>query len=150
MFDHGRGHASDAPTRLLRQHLFHCKLSDIDVTLEICFGESLKIVRGIVSERLSEKDARIVDDTIYRAENGHRCGGNLRGSRSLADVSFDYSQSFRRLNCRLCDMARIGDDIVAALNKRFCDAGPDPLRRPRDDHSLAPSFCSFRMHPSPL
>jgi hypothetical protein len=55
MSHHGRGHASDAPARLLRQHLFHCKLSDIDVTLEICFGESLKIVRGIVSERLSEK-----------------------------------------------------------------------------------------------
>jgi hypothetical protein len=58
----------------LRQHLFHCKLSDIDVTLEICFGESLKIASGIVSERLREKDARIVDDTIYGAEFAYRFG----------------------------------------------------------------------------
>ena len=72
MLHHCRRDAGDAPPGLLRQHLFHCKLGDVEVALQIRFGERFEIADGVVRKPLREEDAGVIDHTIDRAESADR------------------------------------------------------------------------------
>ena len=65
------------PPCFLRQHLLHRKLRDVNVALEVCFGEAPKVIRRIVGKRLREEDAGIVDYDIDGAEFADRRLGNF-------------------------------------------------------------------------
>jgi hypothetical protein len=66
------------PPVFLRQHLLHHKLSDVDIAIEVGFGQPPKIVRRVVGKRLREEDAGIGDYSINGAESGHRRLNNRR------------------------------------------------------------------------
>jgi len=64
----------------LREHLLHRKLGDVDVALQIRFGQQFEIVNRVVRKRLREENAGVIDNTIDRAESVNRRRSNLRGS----------------------------------------------------------------------
>src|SRR6266436_482868 len=63
-----RSDAHDAAARLLRLHLFHRQLRDVNETEKVSRYERAKIVRRIISELLHHKDTGIRDHGIDRAE----------------------------------------------------------------------------------
>ena len=71
MLDHGAGHARDTPTGVLGQHLLDGKLRDIDVAPQIRCRQPFEVFQRVLRERLRQEDARVIDDTIYRAKNLH-------------------------------------------------------------------------------
>src|SRR5215469_1690666 len=107
MFHHRAGDTDDDPTCLLRQHLLHSKLRDVDKAGEISLYKSLKISGRIVRKRLREKGARAIDDTIDRAETTHGRRGKLRRSWRFADVSVDQRQCLSRLKLGVGEVPRI-------------------------------------------
>jgi hypothetical protein len=65
MLYHCARDARDAPTGLLRHHLRHGKLGDVDLTLQIRFRQQFEIMGCVVRKRFLEEDACIVDHTVY-------------------------------------------------------------------------------------
>ena len=96
MLNHGAGHTSYAPTTVLHQHLLDGKLRDVDIALQVRCGQLFEILCRVFRKRFRDKDARVIDDTIYRAESLYCRRSDLAGGRRVADVTSHHSQPIGR------------------------------------------------------
>ena len=117
-------------------------LRDVDEAVQIRGRKRPEVLRRVVGEGLREEDARVVHQRIDRAEALHRGRDDLLGGRGQTDIAVDQREIVRALQLvLLADVARVGYDVVAAIEEQVGHRGADALRCARHDDGLA-----FRGH----
>src|SRR5271170_6404370 len=122
-------YADDASASFLRQHLFNRELADVDEAFHVDRSESFEVLGCVLDKRLDDKDTRVIDECIDRAEFAHRNLGDCCSSSARTDVSVDQRQLIRRRECaRLGHVPGRRDHGVASLEKSFHYGRSDALR----------------------
>src|ERR1700689_1834207 len=65
-------YADDASPDFLRQHLFDRELADVDKAFQVDRSESFEVLGCVLDKGLDDKDTRVIDERIDRAEFAHR------------------------------------------------------------------------------
>ena len=84
--------ADNAAAGLLRLHLFHRQLRDVNEAREIGRDESAKVVRRVFRKRLHDEDAGVRDHGIDRAELLDREFGNFLRRFKLTYIAIDQGE----------------------------------------------------------
>src|SRR4029077_1031803 len=120
----------DAAAGLLRLHLFHRKLSDVNETEKVSRYERAKVVRCIVCERLHHKGAGIRDHRINRAELLDRKFCNFLRGFKLTYLAVDQREMVGRWKlARFCRFPGSPYHVVTACEKHQDDSSANALRR---------------------
>src|SRR3954453_4575554 len=104
MLNHCAGDSDYASTGVLQQHLFDCKLRHVDVAPQVCSGKVFEILCLIVRKRLRDKDARVVNDTIYGAKAGYCRRSDLVGDGRIAYITPSPGEPIRSSEGRRGDV----------------------------------------------
>ena len=125
------------PPRLLRQHLPHDALREMQKPFEIRRREATVVLDRVVDEGLGEEDPGIVDQSVDRAEPRKRGFDDGLGRLRVGDVAIDAGQTVGCVDLRrLADPPRGRDDVVALFEKAVGEAGTDALRSAGNDDGL--------------
>src|SRR5262249_23918672 len=109
----------------------------------------------VVRKRLGEEDAGVIDQYVDGPEARERCLEGSGGGRLIADMAVHEGDAVRsRHFSGLGHLPGIGNDVEAALDKRFHNSCADALRSSSHDgclslaaHDWLPSTMSLQLDP---
>jgi hypothetical protein len=108
-------------------------LGHVEEAGEVHRQDAREVGLGVLRERLGDEYPCVVDQHIDPAEPLDRAADDLVGDCRVGDVAGDCQHVRRGVGL---DRPGVGDDPIAAVEESPDQAGPDPLRRPRDDGDL--------------